>query len=596
MGSKHVLGICYGMALAWLLAACAGSPEYSNGIAPSPAPASIEAEAADAAYGMPKLAARSEAAGAPATGAMEYALPKAPPSSSGLQAGFADDNAQFNYFVEFLERYGADAPHYPFDIRERLSVKIVDAAGKTVPNAALSVAWQGTVLERGTSYADGTFRLYPRALEAASGKTFGEGAVFDVRISSSAGSASIRVERNGPRQVEARLQKPRSIAQPVPLDLLFVLDTTGSMGGEIERLRATIEIIYANVSSLRPRPAVRLGMVLYKDRGDEYVTRIVPFTDDLKSFQEELDKVFASGGGDGPEDLQAALEAAVTMMDWNDGGIRLGFVITDAEAHLDYGQSYTYLHAARDAKAAGIKFYTIGTGGLPLAGEYLLRQLSQLTDARYIFLTYGERGESEGGAPGSVSHHTGANFSSEKLEAIVIRFVRDEVSFLSDKPPELAEDFFSAMKVDSETRDETLDKLFKEALGNLLDYSSYRITAATPMALVPIVSMGAGSSLNAEYFGERLSVAAATLDPKRFTLVERKDLQKLLEELELQLSGLVDEKSAARVGEFLGADVLIAGSLYAKDDGYELFIKLLRVSTAEVLAVTRAKIAPGLGL
>ena len=100
--------------------------------------------------------------------------------------------------------------------------------------------------------------------------------------------------------------------------------------------------------------------------------------------------VVASGGGDGPEDLESALDDAVNRMDWNEGGLRLAFVVTDAEAHLDYGRDYTYVDAANDARARAIKLYTIGTGGLPLEGEYLLRQVSQLTDARYIFLTYGE--------------------------------------------------------------------------------------------------------------------------------------------------------------------------------------------------------------
>jgi len=83
---------------------------------------------------------------------------------------------------------------------------------------------------------------------------------------------------------------------------------------------------------------------------------------------------------------------------------------------------------------------------------------------------------------------------------------------------------------------------------------------------------------------------------KRFKLVERKDLQKVLSELELQLSGLVDDANAAKVGQFLGADILVAGTLYKRADRYELFLKLVRVSTAEVLAVTRAKIAFDLGL
>ncbi|MDX9959692.1 MAG: CsgG/HfaB family protein, partial [Spirochaetia bacterium] len=219
---------------------------------------------------------------------------------------------------------------------------------------------------------------------------------------------------------------------------------------------------------------------------------------------------------------------------------------------------------------------------------------AQLTDAKYIFLTYGESGESEGGKPGSVSHHTGANWEAEKLEAIIIRFVKEEVAQLSDTPPEVDESYFTARKVDDESREQTLEKLFTEALGNLLDYSSFRIKPETPLAILPVVASGDGVDATAEYFTENLALAAAGV--KRFTLVERKDLQTILAELELQLSGLVDETSAARLGSFLGAEVLVSGTLYRKADDYELFLKLVRVSSAEILSVTKARVDLDLGL
>ncbi len=583
------------------------APEPTAIAAPEPppaAPADDKAVSRDAAtdsieYERKTAELRDEAmAGAPppspslsASGTPGAARPA--PSASGLRAGYSDDNAQFNYFTAFLEQYGS-VPHIPYDIRERLSVRVLDAKGKSVPNALITVSLGSRELARGVSHADGLFRFYPAAFSVQGG--LDASAAFDLTIQAGGRRDRIQMKRDGPRLIEHRLGSSRSIAQPIPLDILFILDTTGSMGEEIERLRATIEIIYANASALKPRPLVRFGLVLYKDRGDEYVTRVVPFTEDLGGFQDELDAVYASGGGDRPEDLQAALFDSLNSMDWNANGIRLAFAITDADAQLYDDQDYDYVRAANDARERGIKIYTIGTGGLPLEGEYVLRQIAQLSDARYIFLSYGEQGESEGGAPGSVSHHTGSNYATDKLEAIIIRFIKEEVAYLSDTPLDQDQGYFSADRVDSESRDETMGKLFAEALGNLLDYSSYRILPATPLGLLPIVGADSALALNAEYFGERLILAAAALDPKRFTMVERKDIQKLLEELELQLSGLADEAGIAKLGGFLGADVVISGSLYKRTEGYELFLKLMRVSTAELLSVTRAKIDFDLGL
>jgi TolB-like protein len=377
-----------------------------------------------------------------------------------------------------------------------------------------------------------------------------------------------------------------------------VLDTTGSMGDEIERLKTTIELINLNLSSLSSKPRVRFGMVLYKDRGDEeYATRVVPFTGDLDRFQAALAKVSADGGGDTPEDLEAALGQAIKGVSWNRDGVRLAFVITDAPTHLDeYEQSYTYVDAVHDARKLGIKFFSVGTGGLPLEGELVLRQVAQYTYGKYIFLTYGESGESEGGAPGSVSHHTGANFRTDKLETIIIRFAKEELAFLTNQPLQESEDYFQANRVANESKGDTLGKLFEMALGQLVDYSSERLASGTRAATLPLVPAPpeGGLKLDAEYFSDSLIQALSR--NKTFAMVERKDLQKILAELELQLSGLGDEANAARVGKLLGAEVLLSGTLYRRGDSFELFLKLVRVETGEVLAVTKARLDAKLGL
>jgi Mg-chelatase subunit ChlD len=525
----------------------------------------------------------------PAAAAPRSAAARSTPGSSGLKAGFADDNRQFNYYINFLSEYGPRVEHLDLDISERIVLRVEDADGRSLPNAALAISAGGKLLCEGTSYADGGFLFFP--------SQYGEETRYRVTATHNQVTRSLWVDRQGPRQETLRFPAPRAIAGSVPLDLLFILDTTGSMGEEIQRLKATIEIINLNLSSLAVRPQVRYGLVLYKDRGDEYVTRVVPLTADLAGFQAELNEVEADGGGDTPEDLQSALEEAMAL-DWNEQGIRLSFVITDAPPHLNYGQDYTYLRAVEEARARGIRIYTVGTGGLDLMGEFILRQLSQQTGARYIFLTYGETAESEGGQPGSVSHHTGANYQTDKLEAIIIRFAKEELSFLTDEPLETGEEYFQAQKLEEERKEETLSNLFSMAVAQLIDYSSFGIAPATPASVLPISPAGSGLALTAEYFSEQLILTCGAEESikKVLRMVERADLQKILEEMELQLSGLAEGAGAAEVGRILGADLLLAGTLYEKKSGYELFLKLLRVETGEILSVTKAVLDRGLGL
>jgi len=581
----------------------AGDAETKPRTEPAPAPAASGKDAAKPADS--KLAAGSgtREADAAAVAAPEFMASESAPrpapapgslaaaaqGQSGLKAGFADDNEQFNLFVKFLDQYSG-IPHQELAVGERIVLRLVDPEGKAVMNRAIRVEGGGRVLARGRSYADGSFALYPLEYEAPGLEA------YTVSVEGAAGQG-VKVERSGPRTVKVALASRREVPAPLPVDVLFVLDTTGSMGEEIERLRSTIEIINANIASLKPKPALRFGLVLYRDREDDYLTEKVPFTSDLERFQAALDGIEAGGGGDTPEDLQAALDAAVREMQWNEKGIRLGFIITDAPAHLDYGQEYGYAAAAREAKAAGIKLFGIGTGGLPLEGEYLLRQVAQYTQGKYIFLTYGEAGEAAGGKEGSVSHHTGDNFTTDKLEAVVIRFVKEEIARQSDKPLEYDEAYYAAQRVQDESAEETLGKLFSQALQGLSDYSSFRLSPETRLAVMPISpAAGApeGMAAQAEYLGAQLALAAS--GSKLFTMVERKDLQKILGELELQLSALADEDSAAKVGKLLGAEVMVTGTVFRKGDVYEVFLKLLRVETAEVLSANKAKISAQLGL
>lgn len=513
----------------------------------------------------------------------------APPSASGLKAGYSDDNKQFTYFVNFLEEFKA-VPHLDIDISERIIFNIKDTDGLGIPNAVVSIKSGGSLITTGTTMADGSFRFFP-SLFSRDLKSF-EILAEDFNSGKKTGN---QFSRDGRREIDLVINTKRELEKNTPLDILFILDTTGSMGEEIQRLKATIQLIHLNLSSLSTKPLLRFGLVLYKDEGgEEYVTRIVHLTEDLDKFQNELNSVEAYGGGDTPEDLQAALEDSMKKIKWNIDGIRLAFIITDAPPHLDYGQEYDYTQASLEAKVRGIKIHSVGTGGLPLAGEYILRQISQFTSGRYIFLTYGEGGESEGGTAGSVSHHTGANFQTDKLEAIIIRFAKEELANLTDKPLDADDPFFEANKIDTEEKEETLDTLFNMAMEQLRDYSSYTVGSKTKAAVVPFSFNPDELGLEAEYFTERLILSSELSDI--FTLVERKDIQKILEEQNLQLSGITEGEDAVKIGQILNADVLITGNLFGGDNSFELFLRLVRVETGEILSVTRSVIDKKLGI
>src|SRR5678815_1902805 len=102
------------------------------------------------------------------------------------------------------------------------------------------------------------------------------------------------------------------------VEIVFVIDTTGSMGGLIDGAKRKIWAIANEVQKAQQKPELRVGLVAFRDQGDEYVTRASPLTTDLDKVYTTLMGLSADGGGDTPEDVNAGLDAALTTMKWTD--------------------------------------------------------------------------------------------------------------------------------------------------------------------------------------------------------------------------------------------------------------------------------------
>src|SRR5881296_1294635 len=111
-----------------------------------------------------------------------------------------------------------------------------------------------------------------------------------------------------------------AVAAPVPaakkpqIEVVFCLDTTGSMGGLIDGAKAKIWAICNQIAGGKPTPDLKVGLVAFRDRGDEYVTKVFDLTDDLDAIYSDLKKFKAAGGGDIPESVNQALDDSVNKV------------------------------------------------------------------------------------------------------------------------------------------------------------------------------------------------------------------------------------------------------------------------------------------
>lgn len=173
---------------------------------------------------------------------------------------------------------------------------------------------------------------------------------------------------------------PAQTAAP-RIEVVFALDTTGSMSGLLQGAKDKIWSIASSMAQAEPAPEIRMGLVAYRDRGDAYVTRHVDLSTDLDSVYAELMELRAEGGGDHHEAVNQALNEAVEQMSWSaDGDVyRVVFLVGDAPPHMDYAGEAQYPQILERANARGIVVNAIqcGTHGVTTRTWRHIANLSQ---------------------------------------------------------------------------------------------------------------------------------------------------------------------------------------------------------------------------
>jgi Mg-chelatase subunit ChlD len=160
-------------------------------------------------------------------------------------------------------------------------------------------------------------------------------------------------------------EKKSEQKKPGPkVEVVFCLDTTGSMGGLIEGAKQKIWAICNQIAGGKPTPDLKVGLVAYRDRGDDYVTKVFDLTDDLDAIHGHLKGFSANGGGDAPESVNQALDDSVNKIKWSTDKktLRIVFLVGDAPPHMDYKDDVKYPETCKKACEKGIIINTIQCG------------------------------------------------------------------------------------------------------------------------------------------------------------------------------------------------------------------------------------------
>ncbi len=345
-----------------------------------------------------------------------------------LTAGSFDDHQRYGHFQEFLSKSQQNDPSETLPrmaIGRRAIIHVHNGQGEPISAARVVVSSkqsQQVLLDTKTGSDGRTLFLTGIDHQGASSLE------YDVTVTPP-NSASITQTMNTETELWRIESQDAQTARPQKLDLALVIDATGSMGDELNYLKIEIDHIATTVKRMFPNVDQRYSLIVYRDAGDTYVTRVFDFTNSLSTFRSTLSKQSASGGGDYPEAMHLAMENA-GQLNWRGGNTsRVMFLIGDAPPHdEDAGRT---LAAAKTLRQKNVRVFPIAASGAAWKAEYVLRSMAFLTMGQYLFLT----DHSGVGNPHAAPHVP--DYQVEHLNRLMVRMVAQELAGKKLAPQEV---------------------------------------------------------------------------------------------------------------------------------------------------------------
>ncbi len=218
----------------------------------------------------------------------------------------------------------------------------------------------------------GIFKKERRAKTALSAKIYHNGDTYDLDVQSGK-SANLKIKTN--------CKNAKNV------DIMFVVDATGSMGDEINYLKSEVKDVIEKSIKETGELNLRIGSVFYRDMNDQYLTKVSPLSKDLDRVYKFINDQKASGGGDYPEAVDAALEEALAQQ-WTDDAIaRIIFLLLDAPPHEAAEVKTSIRDQIAEAAERGIKIIPVSASGINRETEFLLKFMSIATNGTYVFIT-----------------------------------------------------------------------------------------------------------------------------------------------------------------------------------------------------------------
>ncbi len=304
-------------------------------------------------------------------------------------------------FKVFQTRWG-------FYANEKWAFTVKDAIDQPVPDATVTIQLNGAVLWQGKTNRFGILQILPGILSSSATTAMQYTVACNNQVYA---SGSLNTNSSN-----INVALPININAATNVDLMFVVDATGSMTDEINYLKTEL-LDVMNRADNQVAGTMRYASVFYRDFGDAYVTRATGFTSTKSTIVDFVKDQNADGGGDFPEAVEEALKTAMQQNWSTNARARILFLILDAPVHDDQQKLSMLKEQVKLAAAKGIMIIPVSASGIDKASEFLFRFMAQATNGTYTFLT------NHSGIGGAHITPTIGNYQVEFLNNLMVRLI-----------------------------------------------------------------------------------------------------------------------------------------------------------------------------
>lgn len=299
-----------------------------------------------------------------------------------ITAGEWNDLDNWDFWIDLLskEDYSQMPSYWDFYTNNRFSFLIKDN-GSPVINANVELIKGSSVIWSAKTDNFGKVDLWAGLFQKEGSPDL---SLFSLRINNVIQSQSLNAYENGVNEININ-SNANNLNK---VEISFIVDATGSMGDEIQFLKADLENVIDSVKNLNSNLDIFTSAVFYRDKWDSYLIRKSEFTNDLSITTDFISQQNANGGGDFPEAVDTALNVCVNQLQWSDNArTRIAFLILDAPPHYTADIVENIHNTIENAAQKGIKIIPITASGIDKETEFLMRFMAISTNGTYVFIT-----------------------------------------------------------------------------------------------------------------------------------------------------------------------------------------------------------------